>query len=228
MNMHTSRRILLTVAAIAAVAVVAVVVWRLPPTPSSSVPLAPQAADMSQSQVASSVPPTATKTTPKLTIEAPSASQRLAGPDIVLALADLVGHKAMDTFFQTDDFPRRLVATVDNLGRAHAPAHLWPINPTAGRFTVEERKDGPIIAADNSLRYTAFVLLIETISVERAVDLYVRAYPALQQAFEDLGYPKMYFNDRVLAVINQLLETPDGSYPIKVEQIGRASCRERV
>ena len=37
---------------------------------------------------------------------------------------------------QTDDFARRLVATVDNLGGEPARARLWPLNPAQGRFTL--------------------------------------------------------------------------------------------
>ncbi len=141
----------------------------------------------------------------------------LSQADLGAALTDLLGRKAVATFFQTEDFPRRLVATVDNLGREHAPPSLWPINPTPGRFTVDEAGDGPVIGADNSLRYTPLVLLAETIDVGRAVDLYVRMYPLLQQAYHDLGYPKGYFNDRLVAVIDLLLATPDVSYPVKLQ-----------
>lgn len=141
----------------------------------------------------------------------------LSQADLGAALTDLLGRKAVASFFQTEDFPRRLVATVDNLGRAHAPPSLWPINPTPGRFTVDEAGDGPVIGADNSLRYTPLVLLAETIDVGRAVDLYVRMYPLLQQAYRDLGYPKGYFNDRLVAVIDLLLATPDVSYPVKLQ-----------
>ena len=47
-------------------------------------------------------------------------------------LTDLVGRKAALSLLQLDDFPRRFVATVDNLGGARAPARLWPVVPAAG------------------------------------------------------------------------------------------------
>jgi len=70
---------------------------------------------------------------------------------------------------------------------------------------------------DNALRYTPFVLLVETVDLGRAVDLYVRMYPLLQRAYEELGYPGRYFNDRVIEVIDQLLATPDAAYPTRVQ-----------
>jgi hypothetical protein len=118
--------------------------------------------------------------------------------------------------FQLDDFAHRLVATVDNLGRTHAPARLWPVNPAAGRFTVDTQDGGSVIGADNGLRYTPFVLLMETVDLRQAVKLYVHFYPQFQQAYQDLGYPNGYFNDRLVEVIDLLLATPEPAGPVKV------------
>ncbi len=150
-------------------------------------------------------------------VELPAPAAPLAASELRQALTDLLGRKSVTSFLQLDDFPRRLAATVDNLGRAHAPAALWPVNPTPGRFTVEERDGGSVIAADNAARYTPFVLLAERVDAGRAADLYVRMLPLLERSYEELGYPKGRFNDRVLAVIDLLLGTPAVEYPVKVQ-----------
>jgi hypothetical protein len=147
----------------------------------------------------------------------PTAAEPMRSADIGSALADLLGRKAVLSFFQLDDFARRFVATVDNLGRAHAPPAAWPVNPTPGRFTVQAIAGTTVIAPDNSARYTPFVLLCESVDSRRAVDLYVRMYPLLQASYEELGFPKSYFNDRLIAVIDQLLATPDREEPLKLE-----------
>ena len=136
--------------------------------------------------------------------------------DLEAALAALFGRKAVLSMFQLQDFPRRFVATVDNLGRTHAPASVWPVNPAGGRFLVERQGDAEVISADNGLRYTPHVLLIEAVDLGQAVALYARLYPQLQQAYEDIGYPNRYFNDRLVDVIDQLLATPELSGPLKV------------
>lgn len=132
------------------------------------------------------------------------------------ALIDLFGRKTGLSMFQFDDLPRRLVATVDNLGRSSATSRLWPVNPTPGRFTVETRADGTFISADNELRYTPFVLMIESVDMRRAVAVYRRMYPQIQRAYEDIGFPKRYFNDRLVEVIDLLLATPEVDKPLKV------------
>ena len=44
--------------------------------------------------------------------------------------------------------------------------------------------------------------------VSAVVDTYRRFYPLFQESYERLGYPNKYFNDRVIEVIDHLLETP--------------------
>ena len=36
----------------------------------------------------------------------------------------------------------------------------------------------------------------------------MRFYPLFQQAYEELGYPDRYFNDRLIEIIDHLLSTP--------------------
>jgi len=150
-------------------------------------------------------------------IDTPVDKQAAATPlDVETALAELFGSKTVLSMFQTRDFARRFVATVDNLGRSHAPVAVWPLNPTAGRLAVEKRDGHEVIGVDNGLRYTPFVLLVESVDLSKAVATYARLYPLLQQAYEDIGFPKRYFNDRLVAVIDQLLATPDVNEPLKI------------
>ncbi len=139
--------------------------------------------------------------------------------DAVLSrgLTGLLGARSVSAMLQTDAFVRRVVATVDNLGRAHAAPRLWPVMPTAGRFSVRRVDDVDVIAAANPARYVPFVNLVETVDTPRAVALYVSLYPLFQQAYQELGYPKGYFNDRLVAVIDQLLATPEPVGPLAVQ-----------
>lgn len=127
-------------------------------------------------------------------------------------------------FLQLDDFVRHVVVTVDNLPREHASAALWPVNPIPGHFsTVAGEGHYPVeptaIHPNNSARYTPFVSFVESIDTAKAVSLYVRFYPLFQQAYVDLGYPKGYFNDRLVAVIDHLLELPVQTAPLQVTHV---------
>ena len=150
---------------------------------------------------------------------ADAAASAPAGADPAVdraTLIDLLGQKAALAFLQFDGFVPRFVATVDNLARPHAAPRLWPVNPTSGRFTTERAGNAEQIAASNALRYAAFVRFAEAIDTPRAVALYRRHYPLFQQAWGDLGYPRSYFNDRLVEVIDHLLEAPTPAGPVAV------------
>ena len=140
------------------------------------------------------------------------------------ALAELLGREQVQRFLNLEGFARRVVATTDNLARNRAAPLLWPVVPTPGRFTTlanaGEAGGTPAtvtrISPDNSQRYTPFVLFVESVDTAAAVRLYKRLYPLFQQAYEELGYPGRYFNDRLVAVIDLMLSTPVQPGPLEV------------
>lgn len=146
----------------------------------------------------------------------PAAAPALAGGDLAGALSELLGQAAVTTFLHTDDFARRVVATVDNLGRAHAPPALWPVVPTTGRFSVQQAPEGDAIATQNAQRYAPFVRMVAGVDAARAAAVYRQVYPLLQQSYRELGFGERYFNDRVVEVIDLLLATPEPAAPPRV------------
>jgi hypothetical protein len=125
------------------------------------------------------------------------------------AMKDLVGAGAVLDLAGSGDYIRKVVVTVDNLPRNRASSRLWPVPPTPGRFTVRQEGDRTYLSAENFERYSPFVNLATSVDMDRLVALYVRYYPLFQQAYEKLGYPGRYFNDRVVEVIDHLLATPE-------------------
>jgi len=209
--------------AIAAIAVLGLLgagawLWRQGAVPSAAVPEPAPMQPVAAAPAPAAEPPAASAPIVKHPIDVPVAAETPAAAPFELetALAELFGRKAVLSMFQLQDFARRFVATVDNLGRAHAPASLWPVNPASGRFIVERQDGAEVISADNGLRYTAYLLLIETVDLRRLVALYARLYPQLQQAYEDIGFPNRYFNDRLVDVIDLLLATPEPHGPLRV------------
>jgi hypothetical protein len=112
------------------------------------------------------------------------------------------------------------VATIDNLTREHAPASAWPVQPTGQRFITEGPQGGTqTIAATNAARYNGIVLLAGSVDPAKAAAVYAKLYPLFQQAYEELGYPGRYFNDRLIAVIDHLLQAPEPSGPVQVRLV---------
>lgn len=142
-----------------------------------------------------------------------------ADGEVRQALDGLLGARQVATFLEPEGFVRRTVATVDNLTREHVAARLWPVQPAPGRFAVQGPADAQTqtIAPDNATRYRAFVAFAEGVPLDAAVGLYARLYPWFQTAYEELGYPGRYFNDRLVAVLDHLLATPEPAGPLAVQ-----------
>jgi hypothetical protein len=137
---------------------------------------------------------------------------------VTAALNDLLGRRTVLKMLQVDGFVQRVVATVDNLPRKHASPRLWPVHPTAGRFTTLPADGALRVDPDNARRYLPLVQMVEAVDPARAAALYRRLYPLFQQAYRDLGYPQGYFNDRLVQVIDHLRATPQIEGPIAVTQ----------
>lgn len=135
---------------------------------------------------------------------------------VASALAELLGSKPVASFLQIDGFVRRFVATVDNLPNGQAPSRIWPVQASPQRFAVRGDGEAQTIDPDNASRYTPFVLFAESIDPARAAAVYARLYPLFQQAYEELGYPGRYFNDRLVGVIDHLLQAPEPAEPPRV------------
>jgi hypothetical protein len=208
--------VLLALAALVVASVLALWLWSTAtePQPQPPTPPVPRAEAPPPQQPAPAAPPPAAQV--QYPVVAPGDTP-LEPHEITAALGSLLGTKAAATFLQPEDFPRRFAATVDSLARDHSPSAIWPVLPMPGRFLVQERTDGTVIAPENAARYTPLVLLAGTIDVPAAVRLYRRMYPLLQQAYRGLGFGDRYLNDRVVEVIDVLIATPDAPESPRVE-----------
>lgn len=134
------------------------------------------------------------------------------------SLAGLFGRKAFADFFVTTQLVRKIVATVDNLPRRLAPRRMMPIEPVAGAFATAGAGDAPTLDPANAARYAPYVRALQAVPSAGLVALYVRTYPLFQRAYEELGFPGRYFNDRLLEAIEDLLAAPEPTPPIALQR----------
>jgi DUF3014 family protein len=141
----------------------------------------------------------------------PAALPALADSDAALrdAVSALITAKAFDQLAQSDHFVRRFVATVDNVPRTTLAADMRPIKPAPGAFTTVGPEGSRQIGLDNADRYAAYVGVLSALDARQAAAVYARHYPLFQQAYQELGYPGGYFNDRLVDAIDNVLATPD-------------------
>lgn len=144
----------------------------------------------------------------------------LADSDGVLAgaLGHLLGNERLRQWFHTDALVRRFVATVDNVSRQSVAMKVRSLQPVSGRFEVVRNGEAIVVDAANAARYTPYVQAFERVDARQLAGVYLRFYPLFQQAYEELGYPKAYFNDRLVAAIDHVLATPRVSGPLRLSQ----------
>lgn len=130
------------------------------------------------------------------------------------SLAGLFGRKAFAEYFVTTELVRKIVATVDNLPRRAAPRRMMPLEPVAGGFATTGEGDSLTIDRANAARYAPYVRALHAAPSAALVAAYVQTYPLFQRAYEELGYPGRYFNDRLLEAIDDLLAAPEPDAPV--------------
>ena len=134
------------------------------------------------------------------------------------ALTGPLGERPVGDLVISKDIARRIVATVDNLPRQKASTQLMPLKAPARQLAINRKGERLTLSPANYARYAPYVKLAQAVDMKRLVALYVRFYPLFQQAYEELGYPKKYFNDRAVEAIDDLLAAPDVDGPVALVQ----------
>ena len=144
----------------------------------------------------------------------------------------LFGHDAFARLFLPEGLIRHFVVTIDNLPRKTYAQRLSPVRPVPGTFAVTGGDDTLAIAEQNAYRYHPYVLVLEAPEAKKLVAAYVLLYPLFQSAYQELGYPNGYFNDRLVVAIDDLLAAPEAAAPRLVQpkvlyQFADAGLEER-
>jgi DUF3014 family protein len=130
------------------------------------------------------------------------------------SLVDLFGAKTVDELFRPEMLIRHVVVTVDNLPRKHLAVELRPTKNLPGKFAVSGDEQSATIDPADYQRYVPYVHLLQAMNTAQFTTTYFHFYPLFQQAYESLGYPNGYFNDRLVATIDDALAAPDVRGPV--------------
>jgi hypothetical protein len=202
---------------IVVVALIAVGGWywyrlqHAPPPPEAALPKAPAPAPSNEPQIAHPLPG-----------EGPGATAlpALNDSDAVSrdSLIGVLGKAPVEQFLVPQNIVRHFVVTIDNLPRKKVAVDLRPLKPTPGQTQVTTQGDVTTLSDANYARYAPLMRVVQGADVQSLAVVYERLYPLFQQAYEDLGYPGKYFNDRLIEVIDHLLQAPEASGPVPLVQ----------
>jgi hypothetical protein len=136
------------------------------------------------------------------------------------ALVELIGKGPVEQFVIPNDLVRHFVVSIDNLPEAKVAERLRPVRRVPGSFAVGGTPDAPTLDPANYERYASLLQLIGSADTQTLIATYTRYYPLFQEAYESLGHPPQYFNDRLVEVIDVLLAAPEVPEPIALAQPG--------
>lgn len=150
---------------------------------------------------------------PAVASTAPLPALDASDASVAAALAGLAGNSDLSSLLLRPQVIARIVATVDALPRRSLGTLMLPVRTPKGAFATDEVDGATVMGAGNAARYAPYMKIVEAADPQALVAWYVHAYPLFQQAYRELGYPKGYFNDRLIVVIDDLLAAPEPASP---------------
>ena len=151
-------------------------------------------------------------------------------PLVLDTLGDLIGESAVIQYLVSDHVISRIVATVVTMGSRQIPGVVQVVQGPESNFaaTVNEQpeivirnEEGDpvpqfVINPANYRRYTPYVELLEAVDTKQLVEHYRSHYSLFQEAYRQMGYADGEFNDRLAAVIDELLAAPEVTDPVNL------------
>lgn len=138
---------------------------------------------------------------------------------------ELSGGAELLSLFVDAELIRKAVRAVHSLSEAWVVKEYRPIQSPTGRFVVSDtglRDDENLkiyeVSPQNYTRYARYVSALTKVSPSDAVSLYQHFYPLMQEAYEELGYRDVEFNDVMKKALDQFLAVPEFSVNEKLIQ----------
>ncbi len=146
------------------------------------------------------------------------------------SLGGLIGESAVIQYLVSDNVISRIVATAVTMGSRQIPGVVQVVQGPESDFvaivndqpeTIIRNEEGDpvpqfVINPANYRRYTPYVELLEAVDTTQLVENYRSYYSLFQQAYRQMGYADGEFNDRVTAIIDELLATPEVTGPVSL------------
>lgn len=151
---------------------------------------------------------------PALAATASLPSLNASDAAVLQGILALPGTNGLRDLLLTQGIIPHVVATVDALPRHTIGSSIIPLRTPPGSFLVTATGGQRTLDPANAARYDAYMRIVEAIDMRTLVAWYVRNYPLFQQAYRELGYPRGYFNDRLIEAIDDMLAAPNAQPPV--------------
>ncbi len=186
--------------------------------PAAEAPAAPPVAAAPAAEAPAPVQNPVPGAAPEAQMQAPAEAPADLARAFDESLASLADRSQIEQFVATDELVRRIVASVDSMTTDTVVMRVRAVKAIPGPFATQARDGEIVLDPANFARYGPFVRFVESIDTKRATALYVKFYSLFQGEYRAQGYPKRYFNDRLIVAIDDLLATPEVREPIRLVQ----------
>jgi hypothetical protein len=132
-----------------------------------------------------------------------------ASDDFVRALVRQLSQKPeWAAWLASGDLVRSFVVAVDKIAVGSSPAK--ELRPAAPAAKFQPLGTGKLLRIDPSSydRYNAMANVVDAIDPEGAARAYRRLHPLFQQAFDELGYTNLSFDERLARALGRLVDVP--------------------
>lgn len=126
---------------------------------------------------------------------------------LIEVLSELFGAETLEGHFVLEQVINRFVATIDSLDSRQVAPLVLPVQPLPGEFQVLG-EEALVSSPQNTSRYEPLVQTLSSAEPEKLVAVYRRFYPLFQESYQSLGHGDVYFNDRLVEIVDHLLMTP--------------------
>lgn len=186
----------------------------LPPPASSSAPASSASAPIQH-------PITQAETGPAAASTASVPALADSDTSVLDAISKLASGGDLRSLLAPSQIISRVVATVDALPRhSMGSSFILPLRTPGGSIQTVQANGITVIGPANAGRYDPYMAVLAGTEPHALVAWYRHNYPLFQQAYHELGYPHGYFNDRLIAAIDDMLAAPDLHDPIALVRSG--------
>ncbi len=118
----------------------------------------------------------------------------------------------------TKDLVRKFVVSVDNVANGLSPKPHIDFFEPGGVFRVIRTRGGTTVDPASYMRYEPVIRAVRSLDAAAAARLYRAVKPLVKEAYDELGYPGVDFDDTLVRAMGALLGTPIVEGPIRLEQ----------
>lgn len=114
---------------------------------------------------------------------------------------------------------RQFVVFVDNVAQGEFVRKMSPLTAPNRQFTVTDITNKTYLNPDSYHRYDQYAEFMVNLDDEQLIATYQQLQPLLTEAFNELGYDDITFNERLSSAIDDILAAPVIEYPIELDSI---------